>query len=145
MDNKQIAIVLGGILPAILLGLSSIFQKLSTNHGISTGPFLIGVGLTTALIGGLFMVFEEVKLTTPAMLYTCGFGIFWACATGCIAIALNHYNAQISQLVPLYNMNTLVAVLIGLIVLSEWRNVDPIRILIAAVLIIAGGVLASRS
>ncbi|MCB9143176.1 MAG: hypothetical protein H6646_12980, partial [Anaerolineales bacterium] len=55
------------------------------------------------------------------------------------------FDGQISQLVPLYNMNTLVAVLIGLVVLAEWRTVDPRKLAIAAILIVLGGILAARS
>ena len=63
----------------------------------------------------------------------------------CIAIALKKYDAQISQLVPLYNMNTLFAVLIGMVAFAEWREVSLAKILISSVLIISGGVLASRA
>ena len=63
----------------------------------------------------------------------------------CIAIALRRYNGQISQLVSLYNMNTLVAVLIGLILLSEWQTVNIVKIVASSVLIIVGGVLAATA
>jgi uncharacterized membrane protein YqhA len=37
------------------------------------------------------------------------------------------------------------AVILGLVIFAEWRNVDPWKLLAAAVLIVAGGVLASRA
>lgn len=42
-------------------------------------------------------------------------------------------------------MNTLVAVVIGLVVLAEWENVQPGQLLLGAVLTVAGGVLAATS
>lgn len=146
MTDKHLALLIGGGVPALLLGLSGIFQKLGTNAGLATGPFLIGVGLTTAVVGAVFLMLEpDSHWTSAGALYTCLFGVAWAIATGCVGVALRRYGAQISQLVPLYNMNTLVAVLIGLVALGEWRTVSAPRALVAAVLIILGGVLASKS
>ena len=146
MDQKTLAIVLGGVLPAILLGIAGIFQKFSANGGIGTGPFLIGVGLTTVVVGGVFVVVEkQAVITGQSTVFTLLYGLVWATATGFVAISLSRYGGQISQLVPLYNMNTLVAVLLGLVIFAEWRNVDPWKLLAAAVLIVAGGVLASRA
>ena len=59
MSERAIAILLGGILPALMLGLTGVFQKLSNNARIGTGPFLIGAGLTTALVGGVFLLLER--------------------------------------------------------------------------------------
>ena len=146
MDHKTLAIVLGGVLPAILLGIAGIFQKFSANGGIGTGPFLIGVGLTTVVVGGVFVVVEkQAVITGQSAAFTLLYGLVWATATGFVAISLSRYGGQISQLVPLYNMNTLVAVLLGLVIFAEWRNVDSWKLLAAAVLIVAGGVLASRA
>ena len=145
MTDKQLALLIGGAVPAVLLGLSGIFQKLGTSAGAGTGPFLVGVGLTTALVGGVFLAVErDAALSPQSALYTCLFGLAWAAATGCVGIALRRFGGQISQLVPLYNMNTLVAVLVGLVALSEWRTVNGPRIVVAAILIILGGVLASN-
>jgi hypothetical protein len=63
----------------------------------------------------------------------------------CIALALGRYEARISQLVPLYNMNTLVAVGLGLTVLGEWREVNLLRLLLGAGLAVTGGILAATA
>lgn len=145
MTRHQLALVLGGILPAILLGLSGICQKLGAGAGMGSGPLLIVIGLTTALIGAIFCGTGDSAWSPSGIGYACLFGLCWATATGCVAVALKKYGAQISQLVPLYNMNTLVAVVIGLIAFAEWRTVQPLRISLAAILIVAGGILASKS
>ena len=146
MSERAIAILLGGILPALMLGLTGVFQKLSNNARIGTGPFLIVAGLTTALVGGVFLLLErDATIGQRSALYTVLFGLVWATAIGLIGIALGRFGGQISQLVPLYNMNTLIAVLIGLVVLAEWRNVDPRKLAMAAVLIVIGGIVAARA
>lgn len=50
-----------------------------------------------------------------------------------------------SKLVPLFNMNTLVAVCLGLLVFSEWKNVHVLQLAVASVLIIIGGILATNA
>ena len=145
MTRHQLSLLIGGVLPAILLGLSGTCQKLSTTAGIGTGPLMIVIGLTSTIIGVIFCADGDWTWTRGGTLYACLFGVCWATGTGCIGIALKKFGGQISQLVPLYNMNTLVAVLIGLVAFAEWRTVHPWRILFAAVLIVAGGILASKS
>ena len=58
---------------------------------------------------------------------------------------MTRYGGKLSQLVPLYNMNTLVAVAIGLVAFGEWQTVSWARVLGAAVLIVAGGILAATA
>lgn len=58
-------------------------------------------------------------------------------------MALIRYDAAVSQLAPLYNMNTLVAVLLGLLVFAEFRDVQVLRLAAGALLIVLGGWLVS--
>jgi uncharacterized membrane protein len=47
--------------------------------------------------------------------------------------------------VPIYNCNTLIAVLLGIMVLQETPNfAEAVRLIIGSVLIVAGGVLVAR-
>ncbi|WP_169972656.1 hypothetical protein [Tautonia rosea] len=146
MKHPILALLLGGLLPAILFGVSGVMQKACARTGIGTGPYLAITGLAVLTVGGLLTVVEhDVTVSRKSAVYTLLFGALWATGVGCIAIALRRYGGQISQLVPLYNMNTLVAVFIGLVVLSEWRDVHWGRLLVASVLIVTGGVLAATS
>ena len=52
MSDTQLGILVGGIIPAILFGISGICQKLSNQHGISTGAYVVSVGLGVVLVGG---------------------------------------------------------------------------------------------
>jgi hypothetical protein len=87
-----------------------------------------------------------METATPrAAVFVVLFGVMWSAAMVCVAIALKRYNGQIGQLVSIYNMNTLVTVAIGLLLMSEWRNVNPGRLLLAAALICGGGILAANA
>lgn len=146
MESKQLALWLGGALPAVMLGVSGLLQKLSATAGISPGVFLVATGAMTALTGLVFMLVQrDAAFDARGLAYACLYGLVWSTALACISIALRRFGGQLSQLAALYNMNTLVAVLLGLVLLSEWRTVSLPRITAAAVLIVLGGVLAAKS
>ncbi|SFI45165.1 hypothetical protein [Planctomicrobium piriforme] len=146
MTSKQLALLIGGLIPAVALGFAAVCQKLASQQGIGAGPFLIVGGLVISAVGGVFLLVErDATIQWQAAGYTALFALCWATATGLISFALRKLGGSMSQLVPIYNMNTLIAVLAGLVLLAEWKTVSPPKILAAAVLIIAGGVLAARS
>ncbi len=72
-------------------------------------------------------------------------GFTWAIAAGLVAFALSKYGLPISKLVPLYNMNTLVAVLIGRVVFSEAKDMNTTKLIIGSILIVMGGSLVATS
>jgi len=146
MNTKQLALLVGGVAPAFLFGIAGVMQKVTNRAGIGTGPYLMGLGISIFVVGALFACWDrDLTLNARSGTFVCLFGVIWAVATACIAIALKRYDGQIGQLVAIYNTNTLVAVVLGLVALSEWRNVQPGRLVVAAVMIVAGGVLAARS
>ena len=143
MNNHTLSLLIGGVAGAVLLGISGVFQK--SAQGISQGLYLVVVGLVITLVGGVWWcVTRESEWSLRAVGYTSLFALFWALATGCIAIGISRYGGNISQLAPLYNMNTLVAVLIGLTLMGESKSVNPLPICIGAVLITVGGIIAAR-
>lgn len=66
-------------------------------------------------------------------------------ASGLVAYTLLNFNVPISQLVPLYNMNTLVAVVLALIIFAEWRDLHAIKLLSGSALIVLGAILVANS
>jgi uncharacterized membrane protein len=146
MSPQLSGLIVGGLLPALFFGLSGVFARPATQAGISTGFYLTIIGLAAATVGLVFcLIFPERELTFRSGLFTILVGSTWAIAAGLVAIALTKYGSPISRLVPLYNLNTLVAVIIGLVVFSEWREVNALQLLIGAVLIIVGGSLVATS
>jgi drug/metabolite transporter (DMT)-like permease len=146
MTDKQLSLLVGGFIPAVLFGIVATFQKVINKEGIGMGPYLMGIGATVFAVGALYALCDrDFAGTTRAAAYVVLFGVMWSGAMICVAIALKRYNGQIGQIVSIYNMNTLISVIIGLVVLSEWKNVNSARLLAAAVLISLGGVLAAQA
>lgn len=144
MSPKLLGLIIGGLLPALFYGLSSVFAKTSTNAGMSVGGHLFFIGIAISAVGVLFnwMLPGNVPSLYAAVSSSMQ-GVFWALGTGCIVLSLIKYQAPLAKLVPLYNMNTLVTVGLALVIFAEWRQVNPIQLLCGAGLIIVGGILVS--
>jgi uncharacterized membrane protein len=146
MNQKTTGLLIGGILAALLFGLSGVLQKVSNQHGISLGPYMVFTGVAITLLGAVFWIISgEGTFNVISGSMAASFGTFWALGTICIAVALVKYKASISQLVPLYNMNTLIAIAIGLFVLGEYKHVDIRYLLPGAVAIVLGGWLCGKA
>lgn len=144
MTDAQLGILVGGIVPALLFGASGIFQKLSNQHGISTGAYVFFVGIGVVLVGVVLCLMNttqtaSMKSVVPAVLT----GMGWGLGSMLVAIAIIKYKMPLSVLAPLYNMNTLVAVVGALFIFSEWKDVNVIKVVMGSILIIVGGVLVS--
>jgi hypothetical protein len=144
LSSQTMGMIVGGLCPALLYGASSIFAKVSANAGMSAGGHLIYTGIAVSTIGVLIsMVIPGQAIATSAISASLLFGSLWALGSGCVVIALYRYEAALSKLAPLYNTNTLVAIVLSLIIFAEWQQVDLVKLLGGAVLIVLGGILVS--
>lgn len=146
MSTKTTALLIGGFLPALIYGGSAIFQKLSANSGISISVYLVAVGIGVMVAGVGFYLFDNTTVfSLKAGSYAGLFGLTWGIASGLVAYALLNFSVPISQLVPLYNMNTLVAVLLALLIFSEWKDLNTIKLLTGSVLIVIGAIFVANA
>jgi drug/metabolite transporter (DMT)-like permease len=146
MQMQTLGIIIGGLLPAILYGLSGVFTKASTRAGIGLGIYLMIIGCTVMLVGTVIFLFIPDKTASlRSALHAGGVGLTWGLGTGLVAIAMSKYALPLSKAVPLFNMNTLVVVILALWIFSEWQQVRVSQLLIGAIFIVIGGVLVARA
>lgn len=146
MSTQTVGILLGGVLAAVFFGLSGAFVKSATQGGIGTGLFLLCAALGTGLAGLLLFLFLPDKtFSLRSGAYSSLTGLSWALGAGLVSVAIAKYAMPISKLVPIYNTNTLITVLIGLVVFLEWKDVNPAKLLIGAVFVIVGTTLVATS
>lgn len=141
------AVVLGGLIPAVLFGLSGALQKGATGAGLGLATYLLCVGAGVVAVGAAFWAAmpTEHAATGKGVGLAVALGVCWAGGSGLVAIAILKHGGRIAQLAPLYNTNTLVTVLLGLVVFSEAASLDVPRLVLGALLIIAGSVLAATA
>jgi len=144
LSDRALGTIVGGLLPALFYGASSVFAKVSANAGMSAGGHLIYTGIAISLVGvALSIVMPGQAISPPAISASLLFGTLWALGAGCVTVALYRYDAVLSKLAPLYNTNTLIAIVLGLIVFSEWQQVDLVKLSVGAIAIVVGGILVS--
>ena len=146
MSNQMIGIIIGGVLPAIFLGLFSFFQKFGSREGVTPGAFLVVVGLTITLIGVVITAISRSGgFSVKGSIYTVLSGIFWALSLAGISYALSRYNVPMSKLNPIFNANTLTTVVLSLFLLGEWSEVNLLKVIAGAALVVVGAVVVSQA
>jgi transporter family protein len=132
-------LVIGGFIPAALLGLTTVLTRFSMGGGISIPIFLAAVGATIAVTGGAAAVVTGQTLAGGrAIGFAIATGLSWSGAIACISYGFSNLKLPVAIVAPLTNSNALVAVLLGAVLLSEWRSLN-LPFAIAGTLCICGG------
>jgi uncharacterized membrane protein len=132
-------LVIGGIVPAVLLGLTTVLTRFSMGGGISIPIFLAAVGTTIAVAGGASAFATGQTMTGGrAIWFAIAMGLSWSGAIACISYGFSILKLPISIVAPLTNSNALVAVILGAVLLSEWRTLN-LPLAVAGTLCICGG------
>jgi len=142
--NGSTGLLVGGLIPAIAFGVGALFQKQSNDIGIGQSNYLLcfSIGaIAMAILAGV--LFNENPFSSRAGLFAVGHGLLFGIGFVCLALGLTVYQESVSKLVPLANMSTLVTVILGLIIFSEYTKLDVVYLLGGSSLIILGGVLVS--
>jgi drug/metabolite transporter (DMT)-like permease len=146
MRPETLGLIIGGVVPALLFSVSNLSSKGAVNAGISMGPYVLLIGIGVTIIGVLAMyVFPERVINPQSAGIALLFGLSWGIGVGCVAFAIAQYGSNISQLAPLFNVNTLFTVLIALWIFSEWGQVQVPQLLLGSLMIVAGSVLVARA
>lgn len=140
--------IIYGMVAALFFGGYAIASKVATSKkyfGVSpewVSLFLL-IGMAIVFVGNI--IIERTKL--PESKAGIGFAIL---AGILVAIGISlclramYIGADISRLVPLFNTNTLVAVILGIILLHELPQAgEAIKVVIGAILIVVGAILVS--
>jgi transporter family protein len=139
-----------GLAASLLYGVSAILFKLLTETRYLSGRpgwVLAGIGTGIVLCGVLGIVFwpsvaGPQDTTVRAYLWAVPAGLLNGFATLLILRALQSPMTNISQLVPVYNTNTLVAFILAVVLFKELpQGADLIRNLLGALLIVGGTIL----
>jgi hypothetical protein len=141
-----VGLIIGGFLPALVYGFGGFMQKICNQNGIALGYYVISGGLGMVIVGLIVLALSaDRQYSLSAVLLTMVLGMCSATGMALVGIALVKYKISIAKLSPLYNMNTLVTVSLGLLLLSEWKEVHAAKLFVGAVMITLGGILVANS
>lgn len=148
--------ILYALLASTSFGVAAVFQKLAAREPAQSSVWevLLFQGIATIAIGAIGFLATRQSFTKQE-----GTAYLWAALTG-VALtvgallifvtyrAADTAQADVSRIQALVNTNTLIAVILGLIVLREYTHVttagDWVRLIVGALLVVIGGILVSQ-
>lgn len=134
-----------GLIAFVCFAVNTVIFKIAQQRGNFSpyyGALLFGIG--AIFLFGLFFIFKpSFSLGWKSSGLVIIAGMIWAIGFLSIAVAIAQ-NADVARLAPIYNANTLLVVLLGIIFLKEIPDASQIfRVIAGAVLIVIGAVLVS--
>lgn len=148
MNQNTVGIIVGGLLPSLFYGFSTITMKAGAKYNISTSAYMMIIGITIFVVGLIstqLIESSESSLNTSAITLTIVSGVLWALGTTLVNYSIVKFDTPIAILTPLYNTNTLVAVLGGMILFAEWKVVSAAPVLIGTTLVVLGGIFLAKA
>jgi uncharacterized membrane protein len=138
--------LIGGAIPAICLGMGTVFMRASLGAGASIPLYLTVVGSVVAPLGwaSLFWAGGAPPTVRP-VIFAAAMGTIWTVAIACMAYGMGVLKLPVSIIAPLTDSNALVAVLVGAVVFAEWRNLNLSLVALGTLLICAGATVISLS
>jgi len=136
------------LLAALFWGTYIVISKMVTSdkyYGFSTNvaSLLMLVGIGIVFVGYFLSAKPALPTNTNGILLGVLTGALWAGGMIFPFLALKS-GADVSRLAPIYNTNTLIAVVLGIILLHEVpQAASMIKVLLGAFLIVIGGILVS--
>jgi len=144
MTDKTMGVILGGLLPALCFGVSSVLMKLAARAGVGLGPYVLSLAVGVGLYGAFTLLTQSGRVvTSPGVIFAILVGLTWAIGMALIQVALTRYHAAISQIVPLHMLNLIVTIALGFLLFAEARDVEAGRLLIGAILMGLGAILVA--
>ena len=138
--------IIYGLLASLFFGINAIVYKVAavnSNMNMFLSIVFYGIGILLTFIVIYLVKFSPSPVSfkwTGLMILA---GVIWALAFLMVAIAISH-GADLAKLSPIYNTNTLITVILGIVLLREIPSAAAsLRVILGAVLIIIGSVLVA--
>ncbi len=138
-----------GLAAALFLGISGFLIKLAAGKD-GLEPHVVGMLVALgalAVLGSYYLIESKGNFSMPtnsmAALAAIGSGLSFGIGA---AIVYNGFKlgANASQMIPIYNMNTLLVVILAIFLLRELPNPEQaVKIVVGAVLMMVGAILVS--
>lgn len=133
-----------GIIASLAWGVYALLLKLAVSPEYYGGdPFVAFLAMSVGILIVSLSVFIRGKgsvlhFSKARLMVAFTSGVIWAIGMLAVIFALFNLQADVARLVPVYNTNTLIATLLGIILLHEVPK-QRLIIIIGAILIVIGG------
>jgi uncharacterized membrane protein len=142
--SPSLVLLMGGVAPALLWGVTGIFQKQSAAAGLDPFRYMLVLGLVVAAAGGVgALAFRGGPWPAMGVGHAALAGLGYSAATALMSLALWRYGVPVSKIAPILSCNVLVTVLVGAFFLGEGATLSLGKLLVGTLLIVAGAILVS--
>lgn len=137
-----------GIIASLCWGSYIVASKVATSEkyfGIppAWAALFMLIGIAIVFLIGTIKAGTPISISKPGIGFAVLSGLLWGLGMY-VSLRAISIGADVAKLVPLFNTNTLVAVLLGIVLLHELPKANDIaRVVIGAVLIVIGAILVS--
>ncbi|MGM0443197.1 MAG: hypothetical protein ACQEQV_03325 [Fibrobacterota bacterium] len=143
-------VLIGGILPAVLIGTALTLLKLFIRLGVSPAQGMLCISAGVALTGATALVLTPqgntfASLPASGIAAAVGAGLFWSAGTYFMSFAVAKYDLPMSVSASLAAANALIAVLLSLLLFQEGANLSLLKLMTGALLIVSGSILITQA
>ncbi len=146
MIKTYFALFVGGVLPATLWAIGTIFQKLSVKSGLNFSAYLFfisaGVFVTSVLA---YFIFNDTTFSFKGGFYAFIQGLCFSAGVTFLAVGLTKFNMPVSQLSPITSLTTLFTVIFALTILAEYQSINVLQLLTGAIFMVIGAIIVSHA
>lgn len=138
--------MIGGVFPAILVGLALTFLKLAGLNGVGAGSGMVvtGVGVMLAGIIAHFLGLSGFK-TTKGIFYSFLVGLFWGTGTLLMLYAVSKLHLPMAVSASLAATNVLVVVIFSITLFGEYTSLSLPKLIIGILAILFGSILVTTA
>ena len=143
--------LLYGFIAAVLFGVSAIAMKLAIakeHFNLDSSLVILCMLVGIAIVFAGFYAMDSSRVipsgVSTGLMVALLSGALWAMGSIILVLALKN-GADLSKLAPIYNTNTLIAVVIAIFLLNELPDKSEVpRVLAGAILIVVGSALVGK-
>ncbi len=137
-------IIIGGVVPALFIGVALTLLKLSGSMGINagTGMMFTAVGVFISGAAAHFLGLSS-GFTLGSSSISVLVGVFWGAGTLLMSFAVSKLGISMPVSASLAAANILVVLVLGLIFFRDGVSLDILKATIGALLIVGGSVLVT--
>ncbi len=132
-------LLIGGFLPALLIGFALTFLKLSSQSGVGagTGMIITGVGVTVAGVIAHLLGLSGIG-SLKSIPFSFFVGLFWGAGSLLMAYAVSKLGLPMTISASLAATNIVIVALLGILFLGEGSNISMIKLIIGITAIVVG-------
>jgi uncharacterized membrane protein len=136
---EWLALLVGGVLPALCFGVDGLASKLAARAGLGLAPLVVITGLCVTLGGVALYAFGADRTWSHAgAAWASAKGLAWVSGTALVVFAITRLDAPLAKIAPIYATSVIISVVLALALLGEAERLAIGRLVLGVALAVVG-------